>query len=98
MLYPGNSETHPELPKTSRVKEYTVVMRQQARNCKISVYDSKFNKISNENVLKHRFYVKDVFKKMYELKTKSNGLKEGDKIQVYFENGDYKIKKVDNNV
>ncbi|ABO35582.1 hypothetical protein MmarC5_1284 [Methanococcus maripaludis C5] len=89
---------YPELPKTSKIKEYTVVMRQQTKNCKIAVYDSKFNKLSNNYILKNQFLVKDDSKKIYELKTKSNGLKEGDRIQVYFENGDYHIKKVNGNV
>ncbi|MBA2851427.1 S-adenosylmethionine:diacylglycerol 3-amino-3-carboxypropyl transferase [Methanococcus maripaludis] len=89
---------YPELPKTSKIKEYTVVMRRQQENCRVSIYDSKFNKISSNFILKNQFYVKDNFtERVYELKTKSNSLIEGDIIQVYFENGDYKVKKVDRN-
>uniref|UniRef100_A9A6V3 Uncharacterized protein n=1 Tax=Methanococcus maripaludis (strain C6 / ATCC BAA-1332) TaxID=444158 RepID=A9A6V3_METM6 len=89
---------YPELPKTSKIKEYTVFMRQQSKQFKANVYDPKFNKLSNNYILKNQFLVKDDLKKTYELKTKSNGLKEGDRIQVYFENGDYQIRKVNDNV
>jgi hypothetical protein len=88
---------YPAVPKSIKLSEYRVRTRLPPKWEKIKFYSQEGVFLEEKNVQMNIFYV-SLGNKTYKLATKSNGLKEGDKIQVYFENGDYKIKKVDNNV
>lgn len=75
---------------------YQVKSRLPPKWGKIKIYTQKGEFLGEREAKFYSFLVESQ-QMTYELKTKSNGLYENDIIRVYFENGDYKIKKVDKN-